>query len=167
MLTSSQIAAIEYAESVFKKSVIGVEREVAKQMRSIIASAAPAEGREFAYPTVDHWLTEIVGDPEVSLTISEMTRMEIARQAFAAARAGVVAAPMTSEAVKWDEVSDRLSIPRHYLAGLKPALSVLRTMLIKEGFSKGAAIAREMLDDLAEIERIDRAAAKGESDEPK
>ncbi|UEP31575.1 hypothetical protein [Burkholderia sp. B21-007] len=52
------------------------------------AAAAPADERAaYAYPTIDHWLTEIAGDREVGHIVSEMTHMEVARQAWCAARA--------------------------------------------------------------------------------
>lgn len=46
---------------------------------------------------------------------------------------------------------------REMLSRLKPALSVLHTMLNTVGLSEGAKVATEMLDEIAEIERIDRA----------
>ncbi|WP_176016625.1 hypothetical protein [Burkholderia sp. BCC0398] len=59
------------------------------------APSAPLEGTgngaferaAYAYPTIDHWLTEIAGDREVGHIVSEMTHMEVARQAWCAARA--------------------------------------------------------------------------------
>lgn len=49
-------------------------------------AAHNAGATTFAYPTIGHWLTEVAGDREVGHVISEMTHMEVARQAFAAGR---------------------------------------------------------------------------------
>lgn len=49
-------------------------------------SAAHSAGAR-AYPTIDHWLTELAGEREIGHVIQEMTHMEVARQAWAAARA--------------------------------------------------------------------------------
>lgn len=48
--------------------------------------AAHSAGAQ-AYPTIDHWLTELAGEREIGHVIQEMTHMEVARQAWAAARA--------------------------------------------------------------------------------
>jgi hypothetical protein len=59
-------------------------------------TVAQYERGAFAYPTIEHWLTEIAGDGEIGHVISEMTHIEAARQAFAAARAA--ASPVSGAA---------------------------------------------------------------------
>jgi hypothetical protein len=75
-----------------------VDDDVARGERCqyLPAAAAQDERGAFAYPTIEHWITEIAGEREIGHVISEMTHMEVARQAFAAARAA--ASPVSGEA---------------------------------------------------------------------
>lgn len=84
--------------------------------------AAHSAGAQ-AYPTVEHWLTEIAGEREIGHAIQEMTHMEVARQAWSAARAmtgsaGAQASDSGSDSIAFDYahklLSERLGVQSKY-----------------------------------------------------
>jgi len=91
MLTDEQRKALEWAVSLmgdYQAKAPGRRcPDVAVIQGMLAASAAPAEGRQYAYPSIDDWLIDLSGERAIGHVISEMTHMEVARQAFEAARA--------------------------------------------------------------------------------
>jgi hypothetical protein len=138
-----------------------VDDDVARGERCqyLPAAAAQDERGAFAYPTIEHWITEIAGEREIGHVISEMTHMEVARQAFAAARAA--ASPVSGAA--GDDARDaaryRFIRSQMRVGSVQTQLPLYRTLhWIGYEDCNDVRDADEAID--AEIERGERAGGK-------
>jgi hypothetical protein len=117
----------------------------------------------FAYPTIEHWLTEIAGEREIGHVISEMTHLEVARQAFAAARA--TASPVSGAAGDDARDAKRYRQLRECNSGSLVIVQITGMgeddqVVLTEGDADAAIDAEIERIDRAEIERGERAGDK-------